>query len=178
MYLLSHIYLFPFSLQSHLVALHVSHRYHRPHAFPDSHGLSLTQQVSDFSYTTGFSARRTVDCIFPSVGEHKGIAFIAFIAFISLITARDRWFWTAFLLVSWSNKISNKVDVAQRFLLWFPVYCERFQSLLGRIWTSSDDRNLAALQHVQLEIKRWRQLRKQDQIWQGNSTFTWETLFK
>lgn len=172
MHLLSHLYLFPFSLQSHLVAPHVSHRYHRPHAFPDSHGLSHTQQVSDFSYTTGFSARRTVDCIFPSVAEHKGIAFI------SLITARDRLFWTTFLLVSWSNKISNKVDVAQRFLLWFSVYCEGFQSSLVRIWISSDDRILTDLQHVQLEIKQWRQIIKQDQIWQGNSTFTWETVFK
>lgn len=83
--------LFPFGGKETFLWLlcHVSHRYHRPHACPDSHGLSLTQQVSQFSYRTGFSAQGTVVCIFPSVSEHKGIAFIAF---ISLITADDRLF--------------------------------------------------------------------------------------
>lgn len=127
MYLLSHLFacfLFPHKA---MVVLHVSYRYHRPHAFPDSCGLSLAQQVSHFSCTTGFSARGTVNCIFPSVSQHKGIAFI------SLITAHDRLFWTSFIPVSWSNKISSKVDVAQHFLLWFLGCCGGFQILLVRV---------------------------------------------
>lgn len=160
--------LFPFFLRSHLVTLHVSHHYHRPHAFSNSHGLSLAQQVSHFSYTTGFSAQGAVDCIFPSVSEHKGRAFTAF---ISLITAHDRLFWTAFLLVSWSNKISNKVSVAQHLLLWFLVYCKGFRSLLGRAWISSGNCNLTALQRVRLEIKRRRQIIEQDWIWHRTPHF-------
>lgn len=62
--------------------------------------------------------------------------------------------------------------------LWFWVCCEGFKSLLVRVWTSSGNCNLSALQHMQLEIKQWRQIIKQDQIWQGNATFTWETVFK
>lgn len=127
MYLLSHLVVYFLFPHKAMVVLHVSYRYHRPHAFPNSCGLSLAQQVSHFSCTTGFSAWGTVNCIFPSVSQDKGIAFI------SLITAHDRSFWTVFIPVSWSNKISSKVDFAQHFFLWFSRFCGGFQILLVRV---------------------------------------------
>lgn len=57
----------------------------------------LLNRFPIFPTQLAFQPEETVDCIFPSVSEHKGIASIAF---ISLITAHDRLFWTAFLLVS------------------------------------------------------------------------------
>lgn len=65
MNLLSHLFAyFPFPHKA-MVVLHVPRGYHRPHAFPDSCGLSLAQHISHFSCTTGFSVQGAVSCISP-----------------------------------------------------------------------------------------------------------------
>lgn len=117
------LYLFPFSPQIHGCS-------------PCSSSLSQASCLPRFLWSvtcsTGFPfflhnwlfSPRSCELHFPSVSEHKGIAFISF------ITAHDRLFWTAFIAVSWSNKTSNKVDIAQHFHLWFLWCCRGFWSSL------------------------------------------------